>query len=264
MSTIRVKIETAEETNWYKSQLESFINVTDWIGDELYYKIKGTDLYILKSDCSIVSEESPTEFKEWESLPERWAILRTEENAERVNKWFSENTNLKCCLNKHYLNYPSDIGYRTTHELQKNYTIITDEQFDRWVLKKRPEIFTKEIHTITSAIMESKELSIKEKKYKVDVVFLKWPYGTVLVKQDTGQYAPEGAKIGDACIGNIERAVLYELVKEVQEPIRDNKMIKLSEAKILAKKCHHMYHSDENLYRDFDEILEEELNKLNQ
>ncbi len=70
-----------------------------------------------------------------ESLPERWAIQRTKQNYARVNKWFNQhtmNTHKSCMC---YVHYPSltSTDYTRLHE---GYTLITDEQFDKWVLNK--------------------------------------------------------------------------------------------------------------------------------
>lgn len=75
--------------------------------------------------------ESGNETIPLESLPERWAIERTKENYERVNKWASKKFGVSYTENNHYIHDNTGIY---AHPMS-GYTLITDEQFDKWVLK---------------------------------------------------------------------------------------------------------------------------------
>ena len=79
-------------------------------------------------------------------FPEKWCILRNEENYETVNKWFnnglkniSNYTDKDWCV--HYPNYGDFKGFKKGFHLsstiKENYTEITFEQFQKYVLNKQ-------------------------------------------------------------------------------------------------------------------------------
>jgi len=63
--------------------------------------------------------------------------------------------------------------------------------------------------------------------YKVVTNILRWDYGTVLVKQSTGQWAPEGARPGQECVSN--NHLLLE--KDLFDPVYEE------EIKIITLRC---------------------------
>lgn len=141
------------------------------------------EIYNSGTWAKIVDQDKPEEFvkdphavamtelwegKELESLPERWAIERTPENAGRINHWYNKKM--------YNVNFNRTYGFICVpfirfgiDELPEGYILITDEQFDRWVLDKpeeRKDQFEdtyKYFEHPAPTIMEDK-LSIEEKK----------------------------------------------------------------------------------------------------
>lgn len=99
----------------------------------------------MKEGPSEAIQESPTEL---ESLPERFGIILNDKNSKKIRNHFRISAWL--FFGKIY-HFPIHNNFHTWPSLQPGYTLITDEQFDRCVLKKK-------------TIMEDKELSIEEKK----------------------------------------------------------------------------------------------------
>lgn len=70
-------------------------------------------------------------------LPEKWVILRTKENYEVVNNWFKEKGYEDPYLDSDYIWKDKEIvGYNSSVKLPKDYTEITFEQFNKYVLNK--------------------------------------------------------------------------------------------------------------------------------
>lgn len=80
-------------------------------------------------------------------LPEKWCIVRTPENCDTINKWFSNRHTSKFSANgvwfnsmqKDYMHFPF-IGQKVyQHKIEEGYTEITFEQFKKYVLEEKDE-----------------------------------------------------------------------------------------------------------------------------
>ncbi len=136
-------------------------------------------IYAKGTWAKIVDQDKPEiepmqKMHELESLPERWAILRTECNYERINKYFNDLEEIDYRYDAHYMHSQHCINEeyaRISEELQPGYTLITDEQFDKWVLNKenpivktRKEYFEKTYGPNAQPVMEEKApLTVEEK-----------------------------------------------------------------------------------------------------
>ncbi len=143
---------------------------------------KPEDLLVSKEYSNISMPDSfiaipLSKTEDLESLPERWAIERTEKNHKKVNNWINQHHNEEDKQpygdSDQFIHYPLHNKFHMWNHIQPGYTLITDEQFDKWVLNK-PESTNmvqdasyKAPNTIqtSTVIMEDKApLTIEEKK----------------------------------------------------------------------------------------------------
>lgn len=118
-------------------------------------------------------------------------------------------------LKEHWMESYTDLGL-----MHKYFSKATREQIlDHFNQEKADDI----THKLNAEFIDSQ--TKQPIAYKVVTNMLHWKYGTILVKQSTGQYAPEGAIVGEICIG-IEK---YLKDTDLLEPIysEEPKVIKV-------------------------------------
>ncbi len=92
------------------------------------------------------------------ALPERWAVLRTLENYQRVNTWVNTHKTSRasgdCYKSAGYIIYPTTYAH-TTDTIPSGYALISTEDFDTLVLKG--------VDPVTQQIVKKEKLELKGK-----------------------------------------------------------------------------------------------------
>ena len=112
------------------------IGSVDYFPEEDILADSGGNLYIQGVWATIVEKEEKSNFEKAiesvaDQLPEKWAILRTPENAEMVNGYVNEKFNCGEARAEEYYMCVHPRDYMVLAELPEDYTLITDEQFKR-------------------------------------------------------------------------------------------------------------------------------------
>ena len=106
---------------------------------ERYYN---AEYYMEKSQYShyefLTFKEFKAKYLEEFVLPERWCVLRTKENHKIINTWFKNNNYGEPYLNYDYITIKGKDNYESPRkeDIPKGCTIITFEQFEKYVMKK--------------------------------------------------------------------------------------------------------------------------------
>ena len=111
------------------NKFETCFDISHYIGNACYPP---------KSICrKALPSEIPTTETELTSLPEKWCVQRTDEHGDFINEWFRENKHGTPFLKDNTFIYTlSDNKYNSYYKGYKNdkeHTIITFEQFKKWV-----------------------------------------------------------------------------------------------------------------------------------
>lgn len=130
------KIDETTKTSYYRWEKE---------GKNQNEHLNGTDIYPLKDSIfkEVTEQEAKgTKTSELTSLPEKWCIAVTKENAKVLGKWRSSGyagnvTEEDAKGYVYYEGYLGDRGYWIVNKLP-DCTEITFEQFKKWVLKSEP------------------------------------------------------------------------------------------------------------------------------
>jgi len=164
-----VQIETGEILGGGRFEYSSHLNMGWFCGIKVY--VSGTWAKIVDQDKPEV--QPVQKVHELESLPERWAIEVTEYNKVKLDKYFTEKYPENNPYNEIVGSFIKFNGQVYEKKITHITYYLTDEQFDRWVLKK-PETTNmvqdtlckqpETIQTSTPPIMEKQELSTEEKK----------------------------------------------------------------------------------------------------
>jgi hypothetical protein len=108
-----------------------------FIGGGHSFKEDGSFLSIRNEyRLDLISEVIESKEKDF-VLPEKWAVLRTEENHEVINDYFKNKYGNYYNFDIHYVHIGRPHGYSSRESLLDGYTEITFEQFKEHVLNKK-------------------------------------------------------------------------------------------------------------------------------